>query len=337
VSASGLQPKLSVIIPFYNSHKTLPKLLDSLEKADLTDCEVIFVDDCSTDDSAEMIMNRRYRIIKMPKNSGPAAARNFGVGRAKASNVAFVDSDVVVYSQDAFQALIGILASEPGTTSVSTLSDPEPENEGFLPRYTALIEFLSYSRFVSSRREIVPWPDFSTRFGAIRKEAFAAAGGFDERFPVASVEDGDLFYKLCDNGHVGHLLAWVSIGHHWPARFIKLLKGWMMRAYLWSQIFMDRKQFDEVFTTKFEARRKAFDCLIPMLAVICPVLPWFCWIAGGAEMIALAMKYDIAAAFYKRYGISACIRALFMHQIQSVALGAGAFAGLLKRIARQKR
>lgn len=93
--------KVSVILPVYNVSKYVINCLDSLKAQELSEVEVIFVDDWGADDSINIIENyiSRYNlcedwhIFKTPFNQGPACARNVGLKVAKGKYVAFVDAD----------------------------------------------------------------------------------------------------------------------------------------------------------------------------------------------------------------------------------------------------
>lgn len=91
-------PKVSVIIPVYNTEKYLEKCLESVCNQTLSDIEIICINDCSTDNSLE-ILNRyaaddeRIKIINFPENRGAAAARNAGIDVATGEYIGFVDSD----------------------------------------------------------------------------------------------------------------------------------------------------------------------------------------------------------------------------------------------------
>ena len=90
--------KVSVIIPVYNTEKYLEKCLESVCNQTLSDIEIICINDCSTDNSCE-ILNRcaandeRIKIINFPENRGAAAARNAGIDAATGEYIGFVDSD----------------------------------------------------------------------------------------------------------------------------------------------------------------------------------------------------------------------------------------------------
>ena len=93
-------PAVSVIIPMYNAEDFIGECLDSLLAQMFKDFEVIVVDDCSDDNSVEIVesyMERfdgRLRLVKTKKNSGGAAIpRNLGLKISRGEYICFVDAD----------------------------------------------------------------------------------------------------------------------------------------------------------------------------------------------------------------------------------------------------
>lgn len=91
------QPKFSVVIPNYNREADLSRCLDSLVAQTFKNFEVLVCDDGSTDKSAEVAAGYLDRLdlkFDTAENfGGPARPRNRGIGLARASYVAFLDSD----------------------------------------------------------------------------------------------------------------------------------------------------------------------------------------------------------------------------------------------------
>ena len=91
-------PKVSIIIPVYNSESSLRTCLDSAVQQSLDDIEVICVDDCSTDRSSDVLSSiadtdRRIRIIKHSSNQGEGTARNTGIDNAEGEYIFHLDAD----------------------------------------------------------------------------------------------------------------------------------------------------------------------------------------------------------------------------------------------------
>ena len=91
--------KVSVIIPVYNVEKYLERCLDSIMKQAYQDFEVLCINDCSTDDSMEIVDGyvRDYpgkvKRIDNKKNLGPGESRDRGLREAEGKYIAFFDSD----------------------------------------------------------------------------------------------------------------------------------------------------------------------------------------------------------------------------------------------------
>lgn len=90
-------PKVSVIIPIYNSGQYLSRCLDSVVNQTFSDLEVICVNDGSTDNSGEILgqyakQDKRIKVINQ-MNAGPSAARNVGLKHVSGEYISFIDSD----------------------------------------------------------------------------------------------------------------------------------------------------------------------------------------------------------------------------------------------------
>ena len=87
---------VSIIMPNYNCGNYIAETIKSVIAQTYTNWELLFVDDCSTDDSVavvESFEDSRIRILKNEKNSGAAVSRNYALREAKGRWIAFLDSD----------------------------------------------------------------------------------------------------------------------------------------------------------------------------------------------------------------------------------------------------
>ena len=95
-------PKVSVIVPVYNTEKYLPRCINSILAQTFTDFELILVDDGSTDNSGQIcddITLKDYRTIVIHKeNAGANRARETGVNASSGEWITFVDSDDTISS-----------------------------------------------------------------------------------------------------------------------------------------------------------------------------------------------------------------------------------------------
>ena len=91
---------ISFVIPAYNASSTVGRCLDSVYALALNEneFEVLAIDDCSTDNTVEVLEEYQKRhlnlmLIRQPENHRQGAARNLGMDRAKGDFIVFVDSD----------------------------------------------------------------------------------------------------------------------------------------------------------------------------------------------------------------------------------------------------
>lgn len=87
---------VSIIMPSWNTGKYISESIQSVLAQTYTNWELIIVDDCSTDNTDEVIANfydKRIRYLKNTQNSGAALTRNRALREAKGEWIAFLDSD----------------------------------------------------------------------------------------------------------------------------------------------------------------------------------------------------------------------------------------------------
>ncbi|MBI1763071.1 MAG: glycosyltransferase [Acidobacteria bacterium] len=87
-------PKVSVVIPVYNTAYYLPEAIESVLQQTYRDFEILVVDDGSTDNSHQVALSHTPRVkLIAQSNGGPASARNAGMRQAGGEYIAFLDSD----------------------------------------------------------------------------------------------------------------------------------------------------------------------------------------------------------------------------------------------------
>jgi len=92
------KPTVSVIIPAYNRAHLIGRAIKSVLNQAYQDFELIIIDDCSTDNTDEVVRefqkkDNRIIYLKHDQNKGGSAARNTGIKVSKSEYIAFLDSD----------------------------------------------------------------------------------------------------------------------------------------------------------------------------------------------------------------------------------------------------
>lgn len=129
-------PKVSVIVPVYNSGKYLNKCISSILEQSFEDFELILIDDGSQDDSYDICANykksdKRIKLLKQ-ENSGRGSARNNGIKNAEGEYILFVDADDYIDSD----TLKGTVAAAVDSNADLILFDLKAVDENSEELYT---------------------------------------------------------------------------------------------------------------------------------------------------------------------------------------------------------
>ena len=106
-------PAVSIIIPMYNAEQFIKSCIKSAQRQTLQNIEIICVDDCSTDNTFNIVsemakQDSRIRLARLRQNSGGASEpRNYGMRLSRGKYIAFLDSDDM-YTKTAMEELTNI-------------------------------------------------------------------------------------------------------------------------------------------------------------------------------------------------------------------------------------
>lgn len=279
------EPYLSVVIPALNSEKSIGSLLVRIFDSKFRDFEVIVVDDASTDRTGQIIyefcegmtkiLNKKNRFSyyqktisvgksdlrlvrvwrfgdirfiyhRLAKRGGAARARNEGVRLARGEIVLLFDSDVlpesdmVLEKAEQFKKNSRLIAVTgfPGTRS---------ENMGFGARYKYWRDW-TYWYIENDENSFY---HFRPAVGAIRRKVFWEAGGYDERYPGATMEDMEFSYRLSKFGRI--VFDKNMIVAHPFGDLLDLVRTYFHRSFYYMELFLRRKKFTGVAMTGHEA------------------------------------------------------------------------------------
>lgn len=118
-------PKVSVCIPTYNYARFLPEAIDSVLRQTFTDYEILIIDDCSTDNTDEIVRryadrDRRIRFKVNPANIGMVNNWNLCLFEARGEYIKPVFSDDLLSSPNALQKMVSLLDSDPNISLVGS-------------------------------------------------------------------------------------------------------------------------------------------------------------------------------------------------------------------------
>lgn len=103
--------KFSIIIPAYNCEDLVSKCLDSILNQTYKNFEIIVIDDCSTDNTLNVLKSysNYIRIFSTPKNSRQGAARNIGLDNCSGDYILFIDSDDYLSAPDVLYKIYNLI------------------------------------------------------------------------------------------------------------------------------------------------------------------------------------------------------------------------------------
>lgn len=190
---------ISVVIPSYRPEPGLfGRLYASLLAQSHTAFEVVIVDDASPDADYALVQDPRFRILRLPQNGGPAAARNAGAAAARHEVLFFTDTDCEL-APDCLEQVARSIAGE----SI-LMGDTRTRVETAMGRAVALLGFPGGGCLGFHQVWRVDAEGYTRSFSscnlAFRKDTFALLGRFNERFPVAGGEDTVLARLAADSG-----------------------------------------------------------------------------------------------------------------------------------------
>ncbi len=189
-----MSPCLSVIVPVYNVEQYLPQCLESLLNQTLRDIEIILVNDGSTDQSEKICReyadsDSRIKLYTKP-NGGLSDARNYGLDRASANIVGFVDSDDYI-DLNMFEHLLNQKKKHSAQIAVGGVKMMTNDGEVYLTRAVP-------GECVYNRHDAIAEVLYSKRvLNAVTNKIFDADLFNGIRFPVGKVfEDAFIIYDL---------------------------------------------------------------------------------------------------------------------------------------------
>ncbi|UVI39560.1 glycosyltransferase family 2 protein [Qipengyuania spongiae] len=184
-------PLVTVIVPTFNRVSTLLPSVESVLSQTYRNFELLVVDDGSTDGTPSLIReieDSRVRLVQLPQNRGPSAARNRGIAEARGSLIAFLDSDDLWF-EDKLAGQVDLFRQSSARVGMAITGVETVYRDG--ERRVDVPEIGSSVFTQLLMRNVLHGGGSSAM---IRREVFDTVGGFDTRLPAA--EDYDLWIRI---------------------------------------------------------------------------------------------------------------------------------------------
>ena len=316
---------ISIIIPNYNGSATIGKCLDAAFASRYGNFEVVVVDDCSTDDSVDIITPYPCRLVRMENHSGAAVARNAGAASSNGRVLFFIDADCLIQA-DALACANKAVAENADAVIGGTYTQ-QPFDDDFYSIFQSL--FIHY--FETKKRE----PDYiATHAMIINADLFRSSGGFREGFfPI--IEDVEFCHRLRRSGRRLLMKPEILVTHVFNFTLMRSLGNAFRKSMYWTRYsLMNRDLLADSGTASVELKFNGavFFLNILLLALFqlrdqtLLLIPVPFLYAGN-----LLCSRGLIKMFYREKGYGFTLRAvLYYTLVYPLPVGAGAVAGLLK-------
>ena len=208
-------PGICVVIPAFNSEKTIRRALASVASQTLRPQQVIVVDDASTDNTAtlaEGFAGTNVEVVRLPYRIGASGARNVGIRHATADLVAFLDSDDE-WLPAKLERQVEVLLAKPQYSFVSCRTDlisPGGDNLGdTFGEHTVTVGEHAWKALLENN--YVTTPSFM-----VWRRYLEELGGFNSALKIA--EDQDMWIRLAERGWLGYVPECLVYEHEHASR-----------------------------------------------------------------------------------------------------------------------
>jgi len=213
-------PLASIVVPVFNKLAYTAACLNSIvEHSEADRIEIIVVDDCSTDETADYLADcEGLRVIRNKTNSGFIRSVNAGAAAARGEFLVLLNNDTTV-SAGWLEALVETFDLFPGTGAVGArLIYPDgtlQEAGGIIFSDASGWNYGRGDRADRPRYNFASEADYvSGACLAIRRQTFCDMGGFDDLYAPAYYEDTDLCFRLRERGLAVIYQPACTIVHH---------------------------------------------------------------------------------------------------------------------------
>ena len=316
-------PTVSVIVPAVRADEGFRRCLAHLRRLDPAATELVVAVDGGSEDTAALARDNGARVVVLAERRGPAAARNAGARLARGDVLMFVDSDVTLRA-DAIARVVAAMAALPACDAVIGSYDDAPEGANFLSQYKNLAHHFVHQ---TSHEDACT---FWSACGAVARDAFERAGGFDQRYRRASIEDIELGSRLIAGGSRIRLVKSLQATHLKRWTVASLLRTEIAdRAIPWTRLILRTGHMPNDLNLRWSGRLavmvSAMLAATLAIAVAYPAGLAVAAILAGALMI---LDAPLARFFRAKRGTVFAARAMAWHWVHHLCCAVGFTAGV---------
>ena len=227
-------PSLSVIVPTYNSSRTIEKCLKAIKQSGFLDYELIVVDCASQDSTASISKKYADKIIELHENTGRRRARKIGIEVSSGPIIVNVDSDVLIKA-DTLAMIAAYFSRHRQIDALTGLLSKEHPNPGFFSQYKNLYMHYIFKKLPER---------VSFLYGsiyALRRSAIEAPGT-----DIKIADDTALGQKLALSGKQIAFLNDLEVIHLKKYDLAAFIKNDFQIPFEWAKIFLTYKGWKQL-------------------------------------------------------------------------------------------
>jgi len=322
-----MEQLISIIIPNHQGGSTIGNCLEAVFASRYRNFEVIVVDDCSRDNSIEVIQGFPCMLIRLDTHSGAAQARNIGASHSHGDILFFTDADCIVQPDTLTLVSQSVTRAEPNVVIGGTYTCI-PFDSSFYSLFQSV--FVNYSETRETQH-----PDYiATHAMVIDARSFRKSGGFSEKF-LPILEDVDFSHRLRRAGYRLIMSPAIQVQHIFNFSLYLSLRNAIIKSMYWTMYSI--KNGDVLVdsgTASIGMKVNVATCFANVLLLLAFLLTGnmaYILFTLLILVINLLINRGLLTAFYRTKGLQFALAAtLYYLLLYPLAVGAGAFAGLAR-------
>ena len=316
---------VSVIVPAKDAENTLGACLKALNNQDGfepgKDYEIIVVDDGSQDGTKQIAQKWAARVASQ-SNAGPASARNTGARMALGTYLAFTDADCI----PEHDWLAQLMQPFGNPNIIGVKGAYRTQEQALISRFVQIEYEYKYSRM--KRLKAIDFID--TYSAAYRRDVFLENDGFNELFPVPSVEDQELSFRLSRKGYL-MIFQPDAIVHH---RHDSSIWEYIARKFgigYWKALML-RWLPEKTLLDSHTPSSQRWQIVLLAFVILCGATSLFLPYAGWLAVVSLALFYLFCIPFLGYVWVNnrqVFLLTAILLIIRALSLGLGLIIGLI--------
>ena len=324
-----MEKQISVVIPNFNSERTIGKCLEAAFSSNYTNYEIVVVDDCSDDSSVEIIRQYPCTLLQLDRRSGTSKARNTGAQNSGGEIIFFIDSDCLL-QQDTLSIINGTM-SELGTEYiVGGTYAAIAYDDSFFNNFQSV-----WINYCETRK--IQDPDYIAAHAMVLfRKTFDENRGFPEHF-MPIIEDVEYTHRLKKSGYKLLMNPDIQVRHIFGFNLSRSLRNAYRKTMYWCLYSLhNRDLFSDSGTASIEFKTNvALNVLMLLLLMISVFFQnsSLIFMAFMIIVINIIISRKLIRAFLRAKGkVFALLAFLYYALLYPLPVSLGTASGMIKYI-----